>query len=514
MRLLRLGPVSRISLGLVSLAACLLLTADLLLGLLPDQADVARQVRKRATESLAVQLTALVQHEHFDVIRRTLHAVISRDPEVLSIAVRRADGEVVAETGNHTRHWEAPSDNKSTLTSVLVPISSGSSVWGQIEVAYKPTMPKTLTEWLKYPGVALTILMSSLGFLLFYLYLRRILQRLDPNAAIPDRVRTAFDALSEGVLVVDKQGHVLLANSVFRGLHPAANAELTGKRIKDLAWLTAAVGQNADQHPWVRAMNDKASITGETIHIPQDGADPVKVVINCSPILDDREKVRGCLITFDDLTMVEHMNQALLDSVAKLEVANRQIEEQNTALKHLADHDQLTGALTRRAFLEQAQQHFLKATAQRGNVCCLMADVDHFKSINDRYGHLMGDQAIQSVAATIGGVLRTGDLLCRYGGEEFCILLTGVEASQAQELAERMRKQIEINCGPSVIPGENVRITCSIGIAAIQHGATTLAELIKQADQALYAAKAAGRNRALRHDQAVAVNQALLAMAS
>src|SRR5512145_2800703 len=129
MKLPRLGPVSRISLGLVSLAAFLLLTADLLLGLVPDQSDIAKQVRKRSAESLAVQLAALVQSEHYDILRRTLHAVISRDGEVLSIGVRRADGEVVAETGNHAKHWSPPSGNKSTLTNVLVPISSGNGVW-------------------------------------------------------------------------------------------------------------------------------------------------------------------------------------------------------------------------------------------------------------------------------------------------------------------------------------------------------------------------------------------------
>jgi diguanylate cyclase (GGDEF)-like protein len=198
--------------------------------------------------------------------------------------------------------------------------------------------------------------------------------------------------------------------------------------------------------------------------------------------------------------------------VAQLEVAKHKIELQNEELKRLADHDQLTGSLTRRAFLERSQQAFLKCAAQRSNVCIVMVDIDHFKSINDRYGHLVGDQAIQNVATTLENAVRTGDLVCRYGGEEFCVLLGGIEASLAQELAERMRRQIETGTGPGVIPGENVRITASFGVASIQHGATTLAELIKQADQALYAAKAAGRNRVLRHDQALALNQALLAM--
>jgi diguanylate cyclase (GGDEF)-like protein len=507
---MRLGPVSRISMGLISLAAFLLLVADLVFGLLPDAADVAKHVRKRTSESLAVQMTALVQTEQWDALRRTMHAVISRDSEVLSIAVRRKNGEVVAETGNHATHWVPPANDKSTLTSVLVPIDSGKDTWGRLEVAYRPTTPQTLLGWLKYPGVALTLLMLTVGFGAFYLYLKRILQRLDPNAAIPDRVRTAFDALSEGVLVIDKLGHVLLANRAFRSLHPSAGGELTGKRIKDLTWLTAACGDGPP--PWTRAMLERTAVTGENIKIAQEGADPVKIVINVAPIVDDRETVRGCLITFDDMSMVEHMNQALLDSVAQLEVAKGKIEAQNEELKRLANHDQLTSSLTRRAFLEQSQQIFLNCAAHRSNICILMVDIDHFKSINDRYGHLVGDQAIRNVATTLGSAVRPGDLVCRYGGEEFCILLGGIEASQAQEMAERMRKQIETGVGSSVIPGENVRITASFGVASIQHGATTLAELIKQADQALYAAKAAGRNRVLRHDQALAMNQALLAM--
>jgi diguanylate cyclase (GGDEF)-like protein len=503
MKLPRLGPVARISLGLVSLAAFLLLTADLLLGLVPDQSDIAKQVRKRSAESLAVQLAALVQSEHYDILRRTLHAVISRDSEVLSIGVRRADGEMIAETGNHAKHWVPPSGNKSTLTSVLVPISSGKGVWGQIEVAYQPAIPKTLVEWLRYPGVGLTLLLLTLGFMLFYLYLRRILQRLDPSAAIPDRVRTAFDALSEGVLIIDKQGHILLANSVFRQLHPGANVELTGKRIKDLAWLMTAVGEDPDKHPWNRAMRDAAGVTGETLHIAQDGAEPVKTVVNCAPVQDDKGSVRGCLITFDDLSMVEHMNQALLDSVAQLEVAKRKIEQQNEELKRIADYDQLTGVLTRRAFLEHGQQAFLRIASQRGELSCVMGDIDHFKAINDRYGHLVGDQGIQHVAQALAQAVRPGDIVCRYGGEEFCLLLPGISADQAAELAERMRSRIETSTGASVIPGENVRITTSFGVAAMSFGGSTLAELIKQADQALYAAKAAGRNRVARYDSDV-----------
>src|ERR1700675_88750 len=141
---LKPGPVSRISLGLVSLASCLLLIVDLVLGVMPDEASVARQIRKKSSESLAVQLTALAQTESYEALRRTLHAVVTRDADVLSIAVRRTDGQVVAQTPNHERFWTPPPQGKSTLTSVLVPISNGTGVWGQIEVAYKPATPQSL----------------------------------------------------------------------------------------------------------------------------------------------------------------------------------------------------------------------------------------------------------------------------------------------------------------------------------------------------------------------------------
>jgi diguanylate cyclase (GGDEF)-like protein len=507
----RLGPVPRISLGLVSLTACLLLTADLILGLLPDEAASARQIRKRSSEGLAIQLAVLAQEGNFDVIKRTLHAVVSRNPDVLSIAVRRVDGQVAAETGNHARLWVPPSENRSTLTSVVVPIKTLSGPWGQLEIAYQPLMPTTLSGWLKYPSVMLSAIMGTVGFLLFYLYLRRILQHLDPSSAIPDRVRTAFDALSEGVLVIDKQGHIVLANLSFRSLHTEAARELTGKKIAELNWLVQALGPAYANWPWERAMRNKASVTGETLSIEREGANALKVTLNCAPIMDEREGVRGCLITLDDLTLVEHMNQQLLDMVSQLEVAKDQIEERNRELKHLADHDQLTGALTRRAFLERAQAQFVKA-GQGHDVSCMMVDIDHFKSINDRYGHLVGDQVIHKVAVSLRNSVAEADLVCRYGGEEFCVLVAG-NTRAAQQLAEKIRAFIEANCGPTVIPGEAVRITASFGVASADFGATTLSELIKQADQALYLAKGTGRNRVCRYDELQAKQRSSLVTA-
>ena len=187
-----MGPAPRISLGLVILTACLLLTADLILGLVPDNAAVAFAVRKRSSENLAVQLTPLAQREDFELIKRILHALSGRNPEVLSMAVRTVNGDTPAQTENHIRTWVAPTDNKATMTSMIVPMKLSDTKWGQLEVAFRPLAEKHAAGWLSYPSVMLSAIMCSVGFLLFYLYLRRILQHLDPSSPF----RTACAPLS------------------------------------------------------------------------------------------------------------------------------------------------------------------------------------------------------------------------------------------------------------------------------------------------------------------------------
>jgi PAS domain-containing protein len=163
------------------------------------------------------------------------HAAFGGKRQCRCAVGRDADGppgEIAAETGNHERTWVQPADNKSTLTSVVVPINTSAGAWGQVEgLRIGAIAPQTLAGWLRYPSIILTVTMLTGGLLVFYLYLRRTLQHLDPKAAIPERIRTAFDALSEAVLIVDKQGYVILANASFRGLHPDAGKDHTGKPV-------------------------------------------------------------------------------------------------------------------------------------------------------------------------------------------------------------------------------------------------------------------------------------------
>ncbi|RYZ78585.1 MAG: GGDEF domain-containing protein, partial [Moraxellaceae bacterium] len=120
---------------------------------------------------------------------------------------------------------------------------------------------------------------------------------------------------------------------------------------------------------------------------------------------------------------------------------------------------------------------------------CIMLDIDHFKRVNDTYGHNAGDEVIKMVASIVSELVRDVDLVARFGGEEFCIVLPGAPLAQACLIAERCRKKI----AASVCNG--IRITSSFGVTSKREGATTPNELIHQADQALYFSKQNGRNR-------------------
>ncbi len=490
---LRLSPAARIALGLISLVVTLLLGVDLALDLVPSQTDMQRKIRQSTSERLAVQISSLIQVQHWDTLKTALNAALVRDHDILSLAVRRPDGRVLIKAGDHLRNWQPPPSGTSTLTDVRVPLYEDRNHWGDVEISYRPITPQGLTDWLRQPPVALFLIIVPVGFLAFYLYIRRSLQYVDPTAAIPDRVRTAFDALNEGVAVVDRGGRIMLSNKAFRQLHPQASEDLIGKPLAGEAWLVAA--GPAQAQPWALAMETNANVTGHQISIAQPDQSVSKLILNAAPIQDGRGKLRGCMVTFYDVTELHHANAQMLTALAELQASREEIEKQNVELERLASRDPLTGCYNRRAFVSAAGPLFNRMREQGRPLSCVMTDIDHFKRVNDTHGHGIGDQAIISVARLLSLGLRNDDLLCRYGGEEFCILLPDATPEQALEITERLRWEIEHKGGPGVRSMEGLHFTSSFGVSSLTSELTSINELIELADFALYSSKHNGRNR-------------------
>jgi len=171
------------------------------------------------------------------------------------------------------------------------------------------------------------------------------------------------------------------------------------------------------------------------------------------------------------------------------------MSKERTELRHktAAMTDPLTGLLNRRAFLQDAETLLQQQTARDRPIAVLLIDLDHFKSINDRFGHAVGDKVLQIFAKTTRAGLRQSDLVGRLGGEEFTVVLADAGVDNAYLVADRLRKTFA--AAAAVVDGEAVYATASTGVAVIVDPSQDLAKLITLADQALYLAKARGRNR-------------------
>jgi two-component system cell cycle response regulator len=161
----------------------------------------------------------------------------------------------------------------------------------------------------------------------------------------------------------------------------------------------------------------------------------------------------------------------------------------------LAVTDSLTGLHNRRYLDNHLKVLFNRAAARSRALSVCITDIDRFKSVNDTYGHDAGDEVLREFAARIRSTVRGADLACRYGGEEFVVVMPDTDADAAASIAERLRDIIERTPFHLKGTGTAISITASLGIACNSMGAETPEQLLKQADRALYEAKNAGRNR-------------------
>jgi len=173
------------------------------------------------------------------------------------------------------------------------------------------------------------------------------------------------------------------------------------------------------------------------------------------------------------------------------DITARKVLEQH--LKHEAMTDPLTELPNRRAFLDAAERELARTLRHRHPLAVAMLDVDHFKQVNDQYGHEVGDSVLQALARLTGAALRTSDLVARLGGEEFAILMPHTEVSAAIHVMNRLRQRLLTQ--PVVAGGQTVRVSVSIGVAAASGTDGSVEGLLRVADEALYAAKKAGRNQ-------------------
>ena len=204
-------------------------------------------------------------------------------------------------------------------------------------------------------------------------------------------------------------------------------------------------------------------------------------------------KLGDVVKTGDVLAEIDSHDQqnAVNSAQAALAISNARLHAQTVELSFT---DPLTGMANRRSLFTRLEQELVRALRFGDALSLLMIDLDHFKDINDAHGHAAGDRMLHDVAEALRRTVRKVDLVARFGGEEFCVVLPRVARPEAIEVAEKLRRVIESEPFRALDQGPALRMTISIGVAAQGPNAADVSALLSRADEALYAAKRRGRN--------------------
>ena len=473
------------------LTLSIILMGDLF-GLIPKKDELVLDSRKKVCEILSVQLSIAKSQSNNTLIETSLENFVTRNEDVIAASMSTVNGKVVSEYGVFEKIGTDTKKDVSSNDLITVPIYAGDKRWGYVNVEFVSIYPNGIVPLMKESLVGVLLFVAFFGFIGYVFILRRALHVLDPKAVVPDRVRKAFNTLSEGVLILDNKEHIMMANESFAKHLNKLPESLVGLKASDLKWKRRKEDQD-ELLPWICSIKEGVSKIGDALNLSTPNIGVRSISINSAPILDEKGKIRGALVTFDDITEVEETNILLENAVTTLQQNDVDIRLKNEELEVLATRDPLTGCYNRRAFFdlfEDAYQHAITAGIP---LSVFMADIDLFKSINDNYGHAVGDEVIRMVAEILNSCETEGAIVGRYGGEEFCIVLPNTDLVEAKEIAEKLRLQIHRTS--QGFCGENTSITSSFGVAAFDDKGMDPSELLECADKAMYVAKRRGRNR-------------------
>ncbi len=301
-----------LAVGLVSLLASTLLGA-MYFDFIPDKPGLQREARATVAEMSALTLIPAVATGNLQDLQATLKFIASRSSQIESMAVRRGDGTLIAQVNSHSILWKATDSEHSVDSQVVVPLTTEGTNWGQIELLFKPAADNRV--WLIL-GIALSCFCS------FYFYLGKMLKHLDPSKAVPERVRNALDTLAEGLLVVDVEGNIVLANKAFAN-HVGVEAEkLTGRLMESFGWCDSH-GAIAKDLPWTDCLLAGIARNGAHVSLASAKGKRHSFMVNCSPVIGGNNKHSGMLMSLSDITIIEEKEAELVESKKSADLANQ-----------------------------------------------------------------------------------------------------------------------------------------------------------------------------------------------
>jgi diguanylate cyclase (GGDEF)-like protein len=330
-----------------------------------------------------------------------------------------------------------------------------------------------------FPGLDLTsISFTFTGLILLLSMLRFQLLDLAPIAR-----ETLVENMKDGVLVLDGSNRLIDFNAAAKTLFSNLSASDLGQDIDKLL---------ADRQTILESLKETDD---KLIELPLTDAAWQYADIQIAPLRRRKEKTIGKLVIFRDATSRKLAEVALQQANQRLQTQLDEINNLQIQLRDQAMHDMVTGMLNRRYLEEILEKEIARAKREGYPISLVMVDIDHFKIINDTFGHKAGDQILQALSAMLCRHIRKADIACRYGGDEFVLALPNLTKEIAFQRAEVWRiafQDMRLDC-----QGKEVHATISSGIAIFPENGGSFDLLLAAADKAMYAAKAAGRNHTM-----------------
>ncbi len=328
-------------------------------------------------------------------------------------------------------------------------------------------------------GVSYICVLIGLLFDMYFLFSESVAQQ---DLALKNSILMTQQEVSlDAILVVNEQGKIISYNHRFVKLWDIPLRILATLDAEPVLQLIVGRVHNPEAF-LARIRHLYANMTendNEEIEL-KDG----RIVERYSaPMVGENAKYYGRVWYFREITERKRIEREM-----------QNLQEQ---LRDQAAHDPLTGLYNRRYLEDTIGRELIRAARYGHPIGIVMCDVDHFKTVNDAHGHLVGDEVLRVLADLVNRNTRGSDIACRYGGEEFLLLLPDASPELAYQRAEQLRAELEAT--PIVYEPTAIRVTASFGVAAFPDHGSTLDELIRAADEALYMAKNAGRNRVVLH---------------
>jgi len=305
---LKLNAKTHIAMGLAFLVVTLLLAA-VSLQLVPDRMGAIRESRATLAETIAINSSALIVKNDFKVLKLILGVIVKRNDDIVSAAIRHTSGKAIVTIGDH--EWIEDDGEHSTDSHLKVPIWSGEKKWGQMEMRFTPLTAQGWLAFVDHPLTKLVAFLALSSFILFWLYLRRMLKHLDPSQAVPPHVRAALDTLAEGLMVLDLKENIVLANQAFANIVGRTTDDLATGHTSEFEWL-GADGEPLDpaDYPWSKALADATIQRDDMVHL-YDSESQLRIFkVNSSPVLGSGDKPGGALVSLDDVSELQEAREA------------------------------------------------------------------------------------------------------------------------------------------------------------------------------------------------------------